>query len=568
MDPQLANSRSPILRYLHQTYPLPHRYMLESNDPVYHPEVIHLKKTYEDAKKVKKQLEEHVANFKEHLIPCLETELTHVATVVREHALVLAPMRYLPVETLENILTLYLDPENQTDLLHLSTSAWTLAQVCQRWRGIVLAKPDLWSNIIIDLRDRERFLEPQYQGIPQILSACIRRSNARPLTIAFKSNSGVTSLSKRIMDILLQCRGRWHNVVLDVPPKLMPSDLFLSRLRGDGTPYLDSLAINISFLMLPGTRICLFRNSPHLKSVTLFGASALRHREGLFHLPLLPGVAVPLIGAGGLIIGLVGPQNQPTTANAIFIPMPRDITHKLPLPWKQLSTLDIEFGAWGDFLPVLTQTPNIVDCRLRSYVFTRNVSHAIMIPLPKLRSLRLSGTAVFCLHFLSARSLKSLAVEDATTLPQCGQHMIFPFIITSECTLQHLSFQSVPMGDHTMDVIKAAPSLSSLHLSLSTTAGSNRFETLLPALTYTSPGYDYPLPKLKTLALSVYHKDPFPYRKLVDMVRSRRRVPVDEENAGKYARLEVFRLSANISWVSALDELKEDEGLQTEFALR
>ncbi|KAG7089141.1 hypothetical protein E1B28_010849 [Marasmius oreades] len=546
------------VHYLQHHYPLPHRYMLESNESPYYPESIHLRKTYENAKKVKKRLEDDIARLKERVIPRLEMELAHVATVVVEHALVLAPMRVIPTEVLLRIMSFYLGPDNQIDLLNLTTSAWRLAHVCQRWRSIVLGTPSFWSNITIDLRDQERFLEPQHQGIPQILSTHLRRSNVLPLTITFKSNSGVTDLVKRILDILIQYRGRWRNVVLDVPPELIPS------WCGDGTPCLESVSINISFLRVPGRRLTLFSTAPLLKTVTLFGASAFRHREGLLHhfftLPLLPGGGV-VLGPGGLVTG-------PNQGGFAVIPEARDISPKLPLPWKQLSTLDIEFGAWGDFLPVLKQTPNVLDCRLRSYVFTRSMSHTV-IALPKLQSLELLGTAVMCLQYLSARSLKSLIIGDAAKSPHCGQDVIFQFLSASSCKLQHLSFQSIPMSDHTLDVLRAAPSLSSLSLCLETNTGSTaNFDALLSALTYISPGHEYPLSKLGKLSLSIYHKDAFPHKKLVEMVKSRRRVPVDEENAGRYVRLEEFRLYANTGWVSDFDELKEDEGLQTEFALR
>ncbi|KAF9260234.1 hypothetical protein L218DRAFT_947016 [Marasmius fiardii PR-910] len=168
------------------TYPLSHRYMVESNESVYHPESIRLRKTYEDAKEEKRRLEDCLKYVQERVIPRLEMELAQVATIVLEHELVLAPMRSLPTEVLLPIMSSFLDPGNQNDLVNLSKSVWLLAQVCRRWRNIVLGTPSFWSNMTIDLRDEERFLETQRHDIPRILSTHIRRSNGLPLTISFK----------------------------------------------------------------------------------------------------------------------------------------------------------------------------------------------------------------------------------------------------------------------------------------------------------------------------------------------------------------------------------------------
>ncbi|KAF9260233.1 hypothetical protein L218DRAFT_618784 [Marasmius fiardii PR-910] len=196
------------------------------------------------------------------------------------------------------------------------------------------------------------------------------------------------------MDILLQCRGRWRNIVLDVTPKLIPSNLSsLFQLQADDSPpRLESHTLSMSFLTLLGSRVGLFEKVPHLKSMILFGASALKNREGRLATTFIPKVLpsdgyTPAEAAGGLIVGStrVAPlQFRSTIPPATFFPLPRDISRKLLLPWKQLSKLDLEFAAFGDFLPVLNQAPNLVGCCLRSDAYTENAHGYIVISLSKL----------------------------------------------------------------------------------------------------------------------------------------------------------------------------------------
>ncbi|KAF9260229.1 hypothetical protein L218DRAFT_962846 [Marasmius fiardii PR-910] len=580
------------IQYLQQHYPLPNLDVLDSNESelVYHPESVR-RRTYIDAKAEKKRLEDCIKYVRERVIPRLEMELAQVTTVILEHELVHAPMHSLPTEILLCIMSFFLGPDNQNDLVNLSNSVWLLAQVCQRWRNIVLGTPSFWSNVAIDLCDQEHFLEPQHQSVPQVLSTFIRRSNALPLTISFKCNSGVTRLTASIMGILLQCRDRWRSILLDVTPALIPSTRSpIFQQANDSPTPLESLTLNMSFLTLLGSRVGLFQKTPHLKSLTLFGASTLRNREGLVETfsPKMPSSMgdghTPLRAAGDLVVGAAPVAFQIHRGpKAFFFPLSRDISRKLLLPWKQLSKLDLEFAAFGDFLPVLNQASSLVDCCLRSYGYTRDAPGYSVITLPKLQSLKLFGTAVFCLHFLSAESLTSLIVEDTTQMIECGQLVIPPFIERSGCRskLQHLTFQSTPGTYHGLDVIKTTPYLESLHLCVEATFElSLQLGTgaLLDALTYPNGlGHESrQLRKLRTLFLSVYDEDTdkFPHEKLVEMVKSRRNVPVDadgENDGERCMRLEELRLEVNCyknSWVNVCAQLKEIEGLRFEFSVR
>ncbi|KAL0576834.1 hypothetical protein V5O48_005131 [Marasmius crinis-equi] len=422
-----------------------------------------------------------------------------------------------------------------------------------------------------------------FYNVPNILQLYVERSKTLPLTISFASDSN-TDLTGRILRTMLNCRSRWRNITLDVSSKAV--DGTISRSLTD-IPLLESLGINISFLkFIRPTRvdITLFQNAPCLKTVSLFGASAFTHREAVhFHAALpgggaLPGwpfaaLAPPAIVAPApppFAFGIAGPLVNPALtlpASIPAVPSPRDISPRLPLPWKQLSTLDIEFAAYGDFFPVLAQTPNVVTCHLKSEISTRTNPHDV-ITLPKLRSLRLSGTAVYVLQGLLAPGLKSLVIEN-TEQPGSGreERFILPFIQASSCALQHLSFQSIPMTEHVLGILRGMPTLSGLNLDLylKHPRDSAQFGALISALTYVNL-QEILLPKLKDLSLSVYSKSGLPTRALVDMVKSRRKVSVamDEQNA----RLEHLYLIANCGWSPPFDELKEDRGLKTDLVLR
>ncbi|KAL0067769.1 hypothetical protein AAF712_005209 [Marasmius tenuissimus] len=620
--------------------------MLESNEPAYYPEKPHLMNAYTTAKKDKKWLEEHIFHLENHVIPFLKQKLAVVDTVVSEHAAVLSPLRSLPVEILLRIMSFYVGPgpDDLLDLTAGTNSAWRLAQVSQRFRTVALATPSLWSNIKIDLRDKERFLDPQFHGVPIILATYITRSKQLPLTISFASNTA-TDLSKRVAEVLIHHRSRWHDVTLDIPGKVM--DGTLTRPFTD-VPLLESLGLNIAFLRNHISPVTVFQHAPRLKAVKLFGASAFTHREAHVVIPqpfplgappanplpfpptnppfpANPPAAVhvhmpPILAAPPTNVFLQALQNGNMTAliQAIHAPpppgpppplnvniphmphiphifaspmlatnSPRDISARLLLPWNQLTTLDIEFAAFGDFYPVLKQAINVVDCRLTSKITTRRLPPD-MVTLSKLRSLRLSGTAVHILERLLAPSLKRLKVHESetvnTTYPipnQSGERFILPFISMSSCNLHQLSFQSLPLTEHVLDIIKGAPTVASLSLDvyLKNRNDSALFDVLLSALTYAATGgpqRELLLPRMKSLSLSVYSKDALHASAVVEMVKSRRNIPVgsagaDEQPQGAEntnARLEHFRLKANSVWLPIFDELKEDSGLQAEILLR
>ncbi|KAK1222009.1 hypothetical protein PQX77_015188 [Marasmius sp. AFHP31] len=543
-------------------------------------------------------------------------------------------MRSLPTEILLRIMSFYVGP-GPDDLLDLTagpSSAWRLAQVSQRFRAVALATPSLWSNVKIDLRDKERFLEPQFHGVPFILSTYITRSKQLPLTISFASNTA-TDLSKRVAEVLIHHRSRWRDVTLDIPGKVM--DGTLTRPLTD-VPLLESLGLNIAFLRHHISPVTVFQYAPRLKAVKLFGASAFTHREAHvvipqpfplgappanppfpanppaavhIHIPPIPAAPpnnafLQALQNGNIpaLLQAIHAAHPPQAAHNVNIPHiphifanpmlatngPRDISARLLLPWKQLTTLDIEFAAFGDFYPVLKQAINVVDCRLTSKIMTRRLPPDI-ITLPKLRSLRLSGTAVHILQRLLAPSLKKLKIHESenvnTTYPipnQSGERFILPFISMSSCKLHQLSFQSLPLTEHVLDIIKGAPTVASLSLDvcLKRRSDSALFDALLSALTYTATGgpqRELLLPRMKSLSLSVYSKDALHASAVVEMVKSRRTIPVggagvDEqprqaaENTN--ARLENFRLEANSVWLPIFDELKEDPGLQAEILLR
>ncbi|KAK7033529.1 hypothetical protein VNI00_012753 [Paramarasmius palmivorus] len=505
-------------RHIEDHPSLPPRF-LRSNDLLPYPEHVRLSRVYANAKKDQAWLQSNIEYLERHVLPSLHQKLACVSRAVDEYAVALSPVKHVPTEVLLNIMSLCVDNDGADLLQPNHSSVWACAQVCHRWRAIALDVPSFWCHINVDIRKRESFAYGlQFRGLPAMLETFLARSYPSPLRIAFASDTS-TVLSQNLLKIMFQYCSRWKTVTLDVPSAIA---LNLPPSLTTGAPYLETLTMDAAFLAQDTSHSSsLMLHAPRLKSLNLLGSIDILRRH---HRP----------------------------APSLFA-----------LPWDQLRTLNITTSSVVDFPTIIRHTPNIEYCHLEA----RSSPHVVLLPqeyrLPKLRTLRLTGHAVYLLRYLSAPVLVSLIVDD-TPAPYCGVRTILAFIERSGCSLKHLAFESIPMSDRVLPLLQASPKLVTLDLNVSLGNETVLFDLLLSALLYNGSNNNCVAPLLKELSISVYSHKSINSALLVDMIKSRRRT--DGPKAG-IARLGRFRLRTNAEWNKLFDELTKDDGLSVDFEL-
>ncbi|TFK48200.1 hypothetical protein OE88DRAFT_556201 [Heliocybe sulcata] len=88
----------------------------------------------------------------------------------------------LPVELVSKIFLLSLDSERSVTS-GTPAAPWNAAQVCQYWRSVALAMPELWTSLSLDV-------EPGCHGYPKLIAASLARAQGRDLSVTLSFSDG------------------------------------------------------------------------------------------------------------------------------------------------------------------------------------------------------------------------------------------------------------------------------------------------------------------------------------------------------------------------------------------
>lgn len=201
-----------------------------------------------------------------------------------------------------------------------------LGAVCQKWRQLAWATPQLWSSLRIGLRSGSYGFRRNSEVLPELVTEWLERSANLPLTIDFNTNllenSGDNAYSE-VIDALNNHSARWHEIHFDVSARLLrrlcgssqrnilqklalshltrttqtepnaydfsmickpsPTHLTLSNFSVHSVDILWS-SITVASLRAIGIDECieLLRRSPHLESLALI---EIRSSSGVFPIP-------------------------------------------------------------------------------------------------------------------------------------------------------------------------------------------------------------------------------------------------------------------------------------------
>jgi len=123
-----------------------------------------------------------------------------------------------PPEIASHIFTQYSPPSASIDKYHM-VSLLYLGAVCQKWRRLAWATPELWTSLCLILDGKPN------HDLPQLVTEWLERSASLPLTIRYVDCWGLTS-DDEIIAILNKHSARWHDMHFEL---LAPQ---LHRLNG------------------------------------------------------------------------------------------------------------------------------------------------------------------------------------------------------------------------------------------------------------------------------------------------------------------------------------------------
>ncbi|KAJ7659261.1 hypothetical protein DFH06DRAFT_1195388 [Mycena polygramma] len=235
-------------------------------------------------------------------------------------------------------------------------------------------------------------------GNNALIDVWLRRSGCCPLSLQF-GKSVTTSDCSQAFSAFLTHRVRWEHVNFDLVPS------YLSAMDDGPTPLLRHLRLSLdelpNSLNFPISAIATFSDAPMLRTVAL---------------------------------------NYFAAANII-------------LPWAQLTSLTLEEIFPREWVPILRQTSNLVECRL-NVAFDADAERPWAdVQVPSLESLTLTIQDSELDGFIGSFVVPALRVLDVSEslLRPNPIETLTSFISTSSCTLQHLCIageRSVPMDSY------------------------------------------------------------------------------------------------------------------------
>jgi hypothetical protein len=371
---------------------------------------------------------------------------------VRQHRVILSPVRRVPPELICEILALSVSgdddeepTESDTPPLHirqicgLNKPPWHLGHICGSWRRTVLGCPTLWSSIILP-SSSEPFPSDHHSLLLMIETQLVRSADA-PLRVCWASNQHEDSPDLDAVTLLLAHSSRWRVLGVHVWHWRVKLD-WLNAASGS-LPALETLAVIGGEAEIPD----IFLTAPSLRRVFLTD----------WHYQ--PSGSVPEI------------------------------------PWAQITHYAESFtmDSQVERLYSLQTAPNLVSCAISLSYWTDSYQPGILTVLPRLQRLRVVEAEF--LQYLQAPLLQELFCWHS--IRQDGWSEIVPFVERSACSLQKLCLMGGSVDSNLITVLGGLQSVT--HLIIHDNAWDNELEQidlfdglakyLCPNLTYLAFGF-------------------------------------------------------------------------------
>jgi len=126
-----------------------------------------------------------------------------------------------PPEIASHIFIQYAPPSALLDKGDRSTPLY-LGAVCQKWRQLAWATPQLWSSLLVGFCGHGRYNCSDIFDLPQLIGGWLERSASLPLTIRFDESERAQTHSvvyHEVINILNEQSARWYDMHFDLPPR-------------------------------------------------------------------------------------------------------------------------------------------------------------------------------------------------------------------------------------------------------------------------------------------------------------------------------------------------------------
>ncbi|KAK7006026.1 hypothetical protein R3P38DRAFT_1727211 [Favolaschia claudopus] len=212
-------------------------------------EILELKELLVEPKLRLAKLESEILSLRQKLDGLVE-ERDSLDTYIERHNALMAPIRRMPLDVLEQIFIACL-PTHRNCVMSAQEAPVLLGRVCSSWKGLAFSIAQLWSLLHIVLptpdvsspasRDVCAFKVAQRL---EVASAWLRRSGNRPLSISVERiiYPHLMSAQDDVLDLLVPYASRWRDISLSISS---PGYKTLSGLSEDDVPLLRSLSLSI-----------------------------------------------------------------------------------------------------------------------------------------------------------------------------------------------------------------------------------------------------------------------------------------------------------------------------------
>jgi hypothetical protein len=126
-----------------------------------------------------------------------------------------------PPEIASHIFIQYAPPSALFNKGNRSTPLY-LGAVCQKWRQLAWATPQLWSSLLVGSIECGRYNCSSRSDLPQLIADWLERSASLPLTIRFDQ----VPVYHDVINILNKHSAKWYDMHFGLPPR------YLHRLHG------------------------------------------------------------------------------------------------------------------------------------------------------------------------------------------------------------------------------------------------------------------------------------------------------------------------------------------------
>ncbi|KAF5327623.1 hypothetical protein D9619_004634 [Psilocybe cf. subviscida] len=233
----------------------------------------------------------------------LAKEHERLLSYIEAHRALLAPVRRLPVEVLQEIFQHCVPEKVEETVVDTRYAPVLLTHICRSWRRIATATPVLWSSVHIVLPRPKPDVRGQTQAIHnrtlRAVTEWLSRSASLPLHVSIldpDTRFSVTDpLSERLIKLVLSYSHRWRSLSLNIPARFL--DKYIVGLPSSSLPLLRNLTVREAYTqwrgefssdMRPGApwRSVGIMHAPRLSNISMWYSPADLRREKFPQLPL------------------------------------------------------------------------------------------------------------------------------------------------------------------------------------------------------------------------------------------------------------------------------------------